>query len=121
MSVKTEDIDTVNNTWIETDDYQSVKKIKENKYTIVDLIIADETIYFVTSTTVDISDYTQSEIEEYILMYYPSKEHFHEVTPKDDRKQLIAEMIAEQEVEIDRTFYTKDKAVNYLNSITINK
>ena len=83
------------NTWKQTDETQWVKKIDENNFEVLDGLMFQGKM-FLNLVTVNIQDYSISEIEEEVSSYYNSFEEVKAVYA-DDWKQIVAEIIAEND------------------------
>lgn len=85
-----------NNEWVRTDDLQFTKKITSTKFQIIDIGKFPGGSYAVNFEEIDIEDYSEKEIEQYVNGYYDSLKGLRNIY-KENSNQIIAECIAEQQ------------------------
>lgn len=84
--------------WIRTDDNQWVYQISDNVFKLMEIreSIVDNK-FLLVSTFVDISDYSEEELQVELSGYYDSLDELKEKYPDiNDQKQIAAECIFEQ-------------------------
>lgn len=109
------------NDWIRTDDNQVLRKISDNVFEVIEVVMIapldEEEVdcYSISQQIVNIDDYSEEKIIDYISSFgYDSIEEVKE-NYGEEANQVIAECIAETDTqEIDKTFKTEDKALEYI-------
>lgn len=94
--------------WLKTDEKQFVKKLDDSKFMIYDEIAyGDDNEYTdVFYGEVDIADYSDEELNKLVRGYYKDINEVKEIySHEDEWKQVVAEIIAEQD---DHNYTTED-------------
>ena len=89
--------------WVQTDELQYVKKIDQNKYNIIECVYFQDGSYTYGVNHIDLEEYTDDDLNEEVQGYYESlKEVVNEYG--DDWRQVVSEIIAENECNLDYGF-----------------
>lgn len=100
--------------FIQTDNNQWVRKNSEDCFTVIEITIYED--YCVSEIEVDLTKYSEKDIEAEINGYYDSLEQLKMEHP-DEWKQIVAEIIAENtesDDEYDESFEDEDELYEYL-------
>lgn len=101
--------------WMKTDNNQWVKKLDEDNYVVIEVSIYEED-YYVHEVTVGLSELDEKDLREAISGFYDSLEQLKTECQKD-WKQVVAEIIAENEVantDTDESFCTLEEVSVHL-------
>lgn len=107
--------------WEQTDELQFVRKSNEDDFEVIETLDVAGEFYVVDNVYVDLEDY---DLEEEVSAYYESLEEI-KTMYKDGWKQIVAEIIAENEASLSGgvKLETYEDVVKYLESeykITVN-
>lgn len=114
--------------WIRTDDNQAVRKINNNSFEVVEVIMvaplnAKGIDHFgISQQIVNIDDYSEENVLDYISSFgYDSIEEVKE-NYGEEASQIIAECIAETDTqEIEKTFRTENQAIRFIEKEIIRQ
>jgi len=99
--------------WIQTDELQWVMRLSEDVFRVIDITRTPDEDCWITDIEVDISMYSDEALEKEVRGYYNSLALVKQ-TYGDDWKQIIAEIIAEQNTEDLVEFDKEESAKVYL-------
>jgi hypothetical protein len=95
--------------WVQTDELQWVMRISEDTFQVIEVTILADQHCLVTDMEVDLSLFTDDDLEKQVSGYYDNLSHLKEVCGAD-WKQIVAEIVAEQNTE-DRINFKNTEAV----------
>lgn len=95
--------------WVQTDELQWVLRISEDAFQVIEVTILADQHCLVTDIEVDLSLFTDEDLEKQVSGYYDSLSHLKEVYGAD-WMQIVAEIVAEQNTE-DRINFDNVEAV----------
>lgn len=81
--------------WEQTDEFQFVKRISENRFEVLETVLVGEG-YELWHIDIDLNIYNEDDLEKEVRGYYSSFSEVKEIY-KDDWKQIVAEIIAEND------------------------
>lgn len=104
------------NSWVHMDDIQWVKQISDSVFHVLDGTRYPDGQYTLTDLVIDVSSYSQEELENHVSGYYDSFESLKSEVG-DEWRQIIAEIVAEQTTLKPNEFFDQDTLAKHLMEI----
>lgn len=101
--------------WIQTDELQWVMRISDDVFHVIEVTRLPDQYSLVTDMEIDLSHYSDEDLENDVSGYYDNLSHLKEVSG-DSWKQIVAEIIAELNTENRIVFKDEEAVKTYLRN-----